>query len=816
MTAFRFSLILLCSFCLFSGVLAQDTRSIHGVVTDEDDQPLPGASFQIIDGIGGLTDGRGRFIVDLPLVDSVSLVVRYLGYDRWISHLPTSIEGPLNIQLTPSFFALQTVELLGTWADAAAPFTSSQLDQEALEPLNLGQDIPYLLRFTPGVVATSDAGTGIGYTGIRVRGSDPTRTNITINGVPINDPESQAVFWVNMPDIVSSVDRVQVQRGAGTSTNGAAAFGATINLQTQTLRPEPYGEVSAGMGSFNTQRATLQAGTGLMHGHWTLDGRYSSIQSDGYIDRAKANLQSGYAALTWQDDRTLIRLLGFRGRERTYQSWWGTPESRINNDFEGMLTHAANNGFSEAQTQNLLTSGRTYNYYDYRDEVDQYEQDNLQLQVSRALDARWRINATAHYTRGSGYFEQYRHQDTRAAYGLDPVITGMDTTQTTDLVRRRWLANDFVGLVGNVRYESDRWNLHIGGAWNTYLGNHFGRIVWAEFAQGIQPDYEYYFGDATKTDGNVFVKADGQLGQNWRWFADLQLRQVTYQTRGTDTDLRFYDVNDKLTFFNPKAGLTWSPARALECYGSIAVAQREPSRSDYVDAPLGDYPRPEKMVDIELGSRMSVGSWQLTLNGYWMDYSDQLVPTGALNDVGATLKVNVPDSYRAGMEIQADGHLGSGFRYQGSLGLSQNRIPRFEEVVYDYTSGFDEIKILHEDVDIAFSPAMVYSHQLGWSGWKGLGITWMSQYVGKQYLDNTSNQARALDAWWVQDVQVYWGRQIRQWGELQVRFQVNNVLDQLYSSNGYTYSYIYGDSITENFYYPQAGRHWLAGISLSW
>ncbi len=816
MTGFRYYLLLYCFCFLFSGVHAQENARIYGVVTDEENQPLPGAAYQILDGPGGITDAWGRFEVAVMNSDSVILFVRYLGYERWMGSIALTEKMPLAIQLTPSFFALQTVELLGTWADASAPFTNSQLNVEAIEPLNLGQDIPYLLRFTPGVVATSDAGTGIGYTGIRVRGSDPTRTNITINGVPINDPESQAVFWVNMPDIISSVDRVQIQRGAGTSTNGAGAFGATINLQTQTLRSLPYGELAAGIGSFNTQRTTIQAGTGLLRGHWTIDGRYSAIQSDGYIDRAKANLQSGYAALTWQDDQTMVRLLGFRGRERTYQSWWGTPESRINNDLNAMLAHATNNGFTEAQTQNLLMAGRTYNYYTYRDEVDQYGQDNVQLQVSRALNARWRINTTAHYTHGAGYFEQYRIQDTRAAYGLGPVVTGKDTIETTDLVRRRWLANDFAGFVGNIRYEAKRWNLHIGGAWNSYFGNHFGRIIWAEFAKGIQPDHEYYRGDATKTDGNLFVKADGDIATQLRWFADLQVRHVGYRTRGTDTDLRTYDVKDELTFFNPKAGLTWSPSREIECYGSVAVAQREPSRSDYVDAPQGAHPQPERLVDFELGSRLSLRNWQLAANGYWMDYTDQLVPTGALNDVGATLKVNVPDSYRVGIEIQADGDLGIGFRYQGSLGLSQNRIRQFEEVIYDYTTGFDEIRIQHKDVDIAYSPAFVYSHQVGWSGWNGLGITWMSQYIGEQFLDNTSNHARAIDPWWVQDIQVYWGKQIRNVGELKVRFQVNNVLDQSYSSNGYTYSYVYGDVVTENFYYPQAGRNWLAGISLSW
>ncbi|MCF8239120.1 MAG: TonB-dependent receptor [Saprospiraceae bacterium] len=806
------------SILLYLSTVAQGQAllTMEGQVLNELDQPLVAAAYQIVNGPGGITDDQGRFIISLPPADSVELRIRYLGYQSWIQTIILPASAPVIIRLQPSIYALQTLELIGTWAESDAPFTVSQMTAEDIEPLNMGQDIPYLLRYTPGVVSTSDAGTGIGYTGIRIRGSDPTRTNVTINGVPVNDAESQAVFWVNMPDLISSVDHVQVQRGAGTSTNGAGAFGATINLQTQTLRTEAYGGLSTSVGSFGTRRATLEAGTGLLKEHWTMDTRWSMIESDGYIDRATARLRSFYTALAWQDDRTLVRLLAFSGKERTYQSWWGTPQSRLDNEEEAMLIHAANNGLTPGQTHNLLTSGRTYNYYEYENEVDQYGQDNIQLQFSRALNDHLRINATAHYTHGEGYFEQFRLQDERSAYGLGPVIVGQDTISTTDLVRRRWLENDFIGGVANLRYESSRFKVHLGGAWNIYQGDHFGRIIWAEYAQGIQPDHEYYRGDATKTDGNVFLKADWQVARDWRLFGDLQVRQVDYRTSGVDNDLRSYDVKEGLTFFNPKGGVTWAARPDVEVYGSVAVANREPSRSDYVDAPELAHPRPERLVDFEVGSRISWKGWHWNVNGYWMDYTDQLVPTGALNDVGATLKTNVPDSYRLGVEIEAAGDLGFGLGYKGSLGISRNRIPLFEEIIYDYTSGFEEVRIEHRDVDIAFSPEWVYSHQLSWDGWKGFGLIWMSQLVGKQYLDNTSNEDRSLKSWSVQDIQVHWARQIKGIGEIQVRFQVNNVLDELYSSNGYTYSYIYGDPVTENFYYPQAGRNWIAGVSVTW
>ena len=797
-------------------LMAQSPEWISGQVLDPEGQPLSAASVQIVDGTGTTADVTGRFRLRAPAVDSVRLQVRYLGYESWSGTVRVAEFQGLRIILQPSAFPLQTLELIGTWAEADAPFTQSQMDAADLEKLNLGQDMPFLLRFTPGVVTTSDAGTGIGYTGIRVRGSDPTRTNITINGVPVNDPESQAVFWVNMPDLASSVDQVQVQRGAGTSTNGAGAFGATINMQTKTLRNEPYASIASTVGAFNTRRATVELGTGLLGGHWALDGRWSAIDSDGYIDRATARLRSWYGSIAWQDSRTLIRLLAFSGRERTYQSWWGTPQSRLENDVEGMLAHAANNGLTPEQTTNLLESGRTYNYYQYRDEVDQYGQDNLQLYLSRELNDRWRVNTTLHYTKGRGYFEQYRNGDDRSDYGLAPAIYGSDTVSVTDLVRRRWLDNDFAGVVANLRYETTRWNVHLGGAWNTYLGDHFGRIIWAEVAQGIEPDQEYYAGDGEKRDGNLFLKADWTPAPALRLFVDAQVRQVNYQTSGIDNDLRAYDVRDQQVFFNPKAGVTWSPQPWWQVYASAAVAHREPSRSDYIDAPVGAIPRPERMVDVELGNRIALGSWQLNLNGYWMDYTDQLVPTGALNDVGATLKVNVPDSYRLGLEVQAQGPIRADVVYQGSLGWSRNRIRAFEEVVYDYTSGFEEIRIPHRDVDIAYSPDLVYSHQLAWTFLDSWSLNWMSQYVSEQYLDNTASRDRSLPAWWVNDLQLRWTRHLPRVGDLTIRFQVNNVLDEAYSSNGYTYSYIYDQLVTENFYYPQAGRNWLMGVQITW
>ncbi|MBP6184415.1 MAG: TonB-dependent receptor [Saprospiraceae bacterium] len=792
---------------------AQESTTLHGIVRDEVGNPLAGAAVQILDGPGTTTDRWGKFSLSIPSND-VILEVRYLGYTPWRQTLPAPLPDLLHIQLEPMAFALQTLELIGTWVDPSSPFTSKMISGKELASRNQGQDIPWLLRNTPGVVASSDAGTGIGYTGLRIRGSDPTRINVTINGVPLNDAESQAVFWVNTPDFASSVEQIQIQRGVGTSTNGAGAFGASINMQTNTLREKPYGEISNNIGSFGTRRHMVSLGSGLLNNHWSIDGRWSQIHSDGYIDRATAVLTSWSGSLTWQKDNLLIRALAFSGQERTYQSWWGTPQSRLNNDTAAMLLHATNNGFTEAQTQNLLHAGRRYNYYEYPNEVDQYQQTHYQLHLAHAINSHWRWNATLHYTRGSGYFEQYQAQDDINAYGLPPIIIGSDTISQWDAVRRRWLDNHFAGAVGNLRYEKDNLDVHLGGGWNNYLGDHFGRIIWASPAGTLPPDYEYYTGDARKTDGNVFLKTTWKPVGNISLFADLQLRRVDYHTEGADHDLRSYSITDKLIFFNPKAGVSWQLSKPWTAYASVAVGHREPSRKDYVDAPIAVMPRPERLVNTEAGLRWSRSNLSAEVNMYLMDYKDQLVPTGALNDVGATLLTNVPDSWRAGMEFSLAAQLGAGWHYEGNLCLSRNKIKAFEEVLYDYTTGFDEIRNLYQNVDIAFSPPLTTYHQLEWCFGKGFSLAGISRFIARQYLDNTQNEQRSLPSWWVQDLNIVWTRAFKGIGTISASLQVNNVLDAAYSNNGYTYSYIYGETITENFYYPQAGRHFFGGLRI--
>jgi iron complex outermembrane recepter protein len=809
--------LILCFVLLFGNlpIWSQPNSFVNGKVIDEKRIPLAGV---LINGhsIRPTVSGeQGAFSLKEEISDTALITIRYLGYQT----LELTFQALRNlnfiVQMNPVAFELQGVELMGNWAAENTPFTYSTITRKELTALNMGQDLPWLMRFTTGVVSSSDAGTGIGYTGVRIRGSDPTRINVTLNGVPINDSESQAVFWVNMPDLASTVEQIQIQRGVGTSTNGAGAFGATVNLQTQRVRNEPYAEIAANAGSFNTLRSMISIGTGRIGNYWTIDGRYSSIASDGYIDRAKADLQSWYGALTFQKNKSLVKLSIINGTENTYQAWYGTPQSRIENDEAGMVAYAIRNGLTESQTHNLLTSGRTYNNYEYENEVDQYTQTHYHLTYAQELSSKWRTNATLHYTRGFGYFEQFREDDRISNYGFDPIQIGNETITRWDVVRRRWLDNHFGGILAQIRYEGDFFEFHAGGGWNRYLGDHYGRIIWSSQAQNIRPNEPYYFGDGQKTDGNIFVKGTWAIRPNIHAFGELQFRQVDYRTMGMDNNLLSYDVDVSFNFFNPKAGLNWQINNAWHAYSSIGIGNREPVRRDFVDAPVGTTPRPEKMVNLESGLLYQKEGKTFSANYYLMNYVDQLVPTGALNDVGASLLTNVSRSRRMGLEFSARWPITSRITAMGSLALNKTSISNFQEILYDYTDGFEVISIDHRNVAIAFSPDVVYNHQIKWEPFSGYSISWMMQYVSRQYLDNTQNINRALDAWHIHDALIQWQLPRQKWGDLVFHLQINNLLDNLYSNNGYTYSYIAGSTITENFYYPQAGRHFMGGVRFS-
>lgn len=675
-------------------------------------------------------------------------------------------------------------------ANAKTPVSFSNLKKDEIAPRNLGQDIPMLMNFLPSVVTTSDAGNGIGYTGIRVRGSDATRVNITINGVPYNDSESHGTFWVNMPDFASSVESLQLQRGVGTSTNGAGAFGASLNLLTDHYAQKASGEISNSFGSFNTRKHTVKFSSGLLNDHFEIAGRLSNIHSDGFIDRAESDLKSYFLQGTYVGKTTLIKALAFGGTEKTYQSWNGLE------DPEKLLSDRTYN------TAGMFTdeSGNT-RFYD--NETDNYQQDHYQLHWNQKIGSQFTTNVALHYTKGKGYYENFQQDAAFEDFGLAPVV-GVDAT---DLVRQKWLDNDFYGATGSMNFKNSRFDIIVGGGWNKYQGAHFGKVIWARYFSMGELGDKYYDDDATKTDENLFAKATVGIVGGLSAYADLQYRNVNYKANGNDTGL----VDDSFSFFNPKAGLTFEINSRHAIYASYARANREPNRDDYESG----NPEPEQLDDFELGWRFNTEAVRLNINGYYMKYKNQLVLTGALNDVGAPVRENVGDSYRLGLEAEAVIRVTSKLYLKPNITLSRNRNEDF------YFQRDGQLQNLG-DTHIAFSPNVVAANQLQWLPFKGFQATLLSKFVGDQYMGNIDSDASKLKSYAVSDVNVSYTIETKKIFEsITISGLVNNIFDYKYESNGYFYTYDDDFSnppaivtVEGAGYYPQAGINFLAGLTL--
>ena len=672
------------------------------------------------------------------------------------------------------------------------PVSFSNLDKKEIKPRNLGQDIPVLMNYLPSVVTTSDAGNGVGYTGIRVRGSDATRVNVTINGIPYNDSESHGTYWVNMPDFASSVESLQLQRGVGTSTNGAGAFGASLNMLTDSYSDKVSGEISSSYGSFNTFKNTLKFSTGLMNDHFEIAGRLSALQSDGYIDRAKSDLKSYFLQGTYVGKTTLIKALAFGGTEKTYQAWYGVDAATMKSDRTfnpaGMFTDEFGN----------------IRFYD--NQTDNYQQDHYQLHWNEKIAANWSTNLAFHYTKGKGYYEEYKEDQDFADYGLasivaDPVIN------TTDIVRQKWLDNDFYGTTFSANYKAENLDLILGGGWNKYEGNHFGKVIWARFASQSELGDHYYDDFSTKTDGSVFGKANYKVSDKWSLFGDLQLRNVTYKANSAETGL----VDDTFNFFNPKAGATYKLNDSNSLYFSYARANREPNRTDYESGS----PKPEKLDDFELGWRYLSDKIKLNANGYFMKYQDQLVLTGELNDVGEPIRTNSGDSYRVGIELDATFQLSEEWVLQPNVTLSQNKNKEFY---------FTRDGVLQNlgDTNIAYSPNIVAGNRLAFMPVNYFQISLYSKFVGEQYMANIDSDGSKLESYFVNDLNVsYEFRPKTIFKSILVSALVNNIFDLKYVSNGYFYTYDddYSNppaitTIEGAGYYPQSGINFLVGLSL--
>ena len=797
-----------------AGAYAQQF-AVDGTVEDaKTHHALPGATVEMQElKRFAVADEFGRFTLSKVPAGEFTLAVRFLGYIVKQEKVTVPLSGPVSIGLDESVQMTDEVVVVATRANDKTPTTFTNVSKQAIQKQNFGQDLPMLLNWTPSVVTTSDAGAGVGYTGIRIRGSDATRINVTVNGIPYNDSESQGSYWVDMPDIASSSQSIQVQRGVGSSTNGAGAFGASINLQTNTRNDAPYASLITSAGSFGTLRNTIQLGSGLLDDHWVVDARVSKIQSDGFIDRASSNLQSYYFSGGYYNKGTMLKAVVFGGKERTYQAWYGVPESRLNNDVEAMMTTASNEGWNETQTQNLLNSNsRTFNPYTYKDQVDDYTQNHYQLHFSQRVSDALTANVSLHYTKGKGYYEEYRYNDDFASYGLSPVVIGDSTIAASDLVRRRWLNNDFYGVTYSVNYDKDNWNVILGGAWNRYTGDHYGEIIWAQVAT-VPTEYRYYFNNADKRDGNVYLKTSYQFSNKLSGYVDLQVRKILYTTSGIENEQNPINVDANFTFFNPKGGLTYALTDNQQLYGSYAVANREPVRDDFVDAPNGTVPKHETLNNVEVGYRRTGKNYAINVNYYLMDYHNQLVLTGKVNDVGASLRTNVDRSYRTGVEVEGMLRISQQFSWTANVTLSRNKIRNFDEVLYDYGQDFDqylEVKRSYKSTDIAFSPNVIAGSAFSYRPFKNLELTWLAKYVGAQHLDNTSNKNRRINDYFVNDLRLTYTIHPSFMREIALSGLLNNFLNEKYQSNGYTWGYLGGGTeYRENYYFPQAGTNFL-------
>lgn len=804
---------------LMAGSWCVQAQVIQGYVKDgRTSEPLIGATVTLKDsGRISVTNDQGYF--QFPSVSSGNYVaeIRFVGYKTSEVMLSTEESDWKIILLEEDVRMTDQVIVTATRVNEKSPTTFTTLNKATLQKQNFGQDLPFTLNWTPSLVTTSDAGAGVGYTGLRIRGSDATRINVTINGIPLNDSESQGVFWVNTPDLASSMQSVQIQRGVGTSTNGAGAFGASVNLQTNTRNDEPYADLINSFGSFNTRRHTVSLGSGLIDQKFVFDARVSQIASDGYIDRATSDLKSYYLSGGYYGDKTMIKAIVFGGKEITYQSWYGVPESRLNNDAAAMLETAATEGWNPEQTENLLASGRTFNIYTYEDQVDNYAQDHYQLHASHRINEFLTANAALHYTYGRGFYEEYRYDDEFANYGLPDVIIGGETFSSSDLVRRRWLDNDFYGVTYALNYETEKINSVLGGAWNQYDGDHFGEVIWAQVSE-VPKDYQYYFNNGKKQDFTVYWKNAYQLTGKLQGFIDLQYRGISYQASGKENRQFDFDIDQRFNFFNPKLGVTYNATPHHQWYASYAIANREPVRDDFIDALSGVTPKHETLRNIEAGWRWKSNKINLNLNYYLMNYKNQLVPTGKVNDVGALIRTNVEDSYRTGIEVDGSVRLHPKLFWNANLTLSRNRIRSFSEVLYDYGVNFDEYNEVintYIDTDISFSPNLIAGSNLIYQPIRNLEVTWLTKYVGKQYLDNTTNLDRSIDSYFVNDFRVAYTLKPEFMREISLSFLVNNVFGVEYASNGYTYGYLGGPTeYRQNYFYPQAGRNYMVMVAL--
>jgi len=716
-------------------------------------------------------------------------------------------------KITDTVF-LQPVEVSSVKAGALAPFAKTNLTQKDIEKLNIGQDIPFLLEQTPSVVVNSDAGNGVGYTGIHIRGSDATRINVTLNGIPYNDAESEGTYWVDIPDMASSLSSVQIERGVGTSSNGTGAFGATIALTTNEYNKDAYADVNNSYGSFNTWKNTIKVGSGLIDGHFTIDARLSQLSSDGYIDRATSNLKSFAFSTAYITKKSSLRLNIFSGKEKTYQAWYGLAEDSL----------ATNRTFNIEGTEKPGTP--------YDNQTDNYQQDHYQLFFNHTINQQWNFNTAVFMTYGRGYYQEY-HGDSASQiqgdynetfysyYGLPNPVYGTDTITNSDFIRQLHLDNHFYGQIISFRYKKVNDEVTIGGGWTRYQGTHFGDVLWAKDGGVPNDDYQYYNHPVLKTDENIYTKWQHNLSKNWLTFVDVEYRNVYHRINGfeaaavTDT-ANNVNVARTFNFVNPKIGVTYTKD-GWQAYFSYAYGSKEPNYTDF-ETDSSSQPKAEKLNDLELGVERKKKTYSWGADIYYMLYKDQLILTGQLNSVGGPTRINVPNSYRLGLELQGAVSITNWLGLSGNATFSMNKIKSFAEFLKSYDSLYNPLgvqEIDHSNTDISFSPDVIAGGSINIIPVKNAQISFVSKYVSRQYLDNTSNITRSLAPYFTENARLSYALKNKFSKETDIILQVNNLFSEQYNSNGATYPEIDGGVTNNyNYFFPMALINYMIGVNI--
>lgn len=777
--------------------------SIRGRVTDVSGNPLPGAGVSVENTfLGTVCDPDGNYVFSGLKDGNYRLRFTFIGYESQVHEVGLKGKAEMNITLVPKPLMTGEVIINATRAGNRTPLAYSTIDGEIIRKHNVGQDIPFLLGMTPSLVETSEAGNGIGYTSLRIRGTDASRINVTIDGIPLNDPESQQVYWVDIPDLASSADNIQVQRGAGTSSNGAGAFGATVSIQTKSPENEPFAQFSSSVGSFNTFRNTVSAGTGLLAGRFALQLRLSQINSDGYIKRTGSDHRSSYISGVLKTGSSRIKANIILGEEHTGIGWWGVPKEMLSTD-------RRYNPAGEYIDENGIIR-----YYD--NETDNYRQDHYQLIYSLEISEYMNFSSALHYTNGKGYYEEFREDQKMAKYGLKDITIGDTTISRSDLIRRKWMSNDFYGMVYSVKFHKGRIEANAGGGLNSYSGDHYGRIIWMKYSGNLEKDHQWYLSNGTKTEASFYAKATYTMNDDLSVYGDLQYRYILYQMKGIDDDLKNLGAEHKFGFFNPKAGLFWAISPNQDGWLSFSVAGREPARTDFKEA-AGDpaaTPKPERLYDTETGYRIRGANYSFGANGYFMYYHDQLVPTGELSTTGYSIMTNVDRSFRLGIELNAGLIPVKFLEWNFNLTLSRNRISDFTEYYIEDDTLYKSKAL--GSVDIAYSPSVTGTSDMNFRIRKDLEIHLISKYVGKQYFDNTMNTARMIDPYFINNLRISYEPVTKKLKGLQFQVLVNNIFNAEYESNAYGGNwYENGEEKSWSYYFPQAGTNvmFAAGIT---